>query len=225
MVEWWSGGVVEWWSCGVVELWSGGVVESWKSSAKPVFPILQYSNTPILQYSSFPILQFSKLSWRKITGGPPGHHLVMFHFLMWRERGIVVHCGMGLILFFDGKCAFCAWSVRWVARRDRRGRITYAPLQGSLAVHHGLARHAAENDGTMVVLREGDGRVFLRSDAWFEVIRALGGWWRVLTVLRVLPRWLRDGIYRWIARNRHRLPGRTATCGLPDPLVVKRLRE
>ena len=77
----------------------------------------------------------------------------------------------------------------------------------------------------MVFLREDDDRVFLRSDAWLELVRALGGGWRVLTVLRVVPWWLRDGVYRWIARHRHGFPGQAGTCDLPDPEVLKRLRE
>ena len=132
---------------------------------------------------------------------------------------------MGWVLYFDGECGFCARSVRWVARRDRGGRIAFAPLQGRLAGEHGLARHAANDGGTMVVLREGDGRVFLRSDAWIEVVRALGGGWRVLTILRLVPRPVRDWVYRWIARHRHRFSGVAGTCGLPDPEVVKRLRD
>ena len=132
---------------------------------------------------------------------------------------------MGWVLFFDGECGFCSWSVRWVARRDRRGRISFAPLQGRLAGEHGFAHYAARNGGTMVVLREADGRAFVFSEAWFELARALGGGWRMLAVLRVVPRGLRDWLYRWIARHRHRFPKMADTCDLPDPEVLKRLRD
>ena len=132
---------------------------------------------------------------------------------------------MGWVLFFDGACAFCARSVRWVARWDRRGRIAFAPLQGRLAGKYGLVPHATGDGATMVLLREGDERVFLRSDAFLELVRALGGRWRVLTLLRLVPRPLRDAVYQWIARHRRHLPGGADTCGLPDPELLKRLRE
>ena len=77
----------------------------------------------------------------------------------------------------------------------------------------------------MVVWRESDARAFARSDAWIELARALGGPWRVLLVIRWIPRWLRDGVYGFIARNRHALPGRPVSCRLPDPELAKRLLE
>ena len=75
----------------------------------------------------------------------------------------------------------------------------------------------------MVVLRQSDSRVFLRSDAWIEVARELGGRWRLLLPLRLIPRVLRDAVYRLIGRNRHRLGKLVATCEVPDPELVRRL--
>jgi predicted DCC family thiol-disulfide oxidoreductase YuxK len=126
-------------------------------------------------------------------------------------------------LFFDGGCAFCSRSVRAVARLDKRGRVRFAPLQGELARERGFDRLAAEGDGTMVVVRENDGRVFFRSDAALELGRALGGWWRLAAGFKLVPRPVRDGIYRWIARNRYRFFGRNDVCSLGDPEVEARL--
>lgn len=132
---------------------------------------------------------------------------------------------MTWVLFFDGECAFCSHSVRRVARLDRRGRIAFAPLQGTLAGEAGFSRYADEAAGTMVLLRESDGRVFLRSDALIELARALGGGWRILTVARFIPKSLRDAAYRWVAEHRYWFAGKADTCSLPDPELVKRLRE
>lgn len=132
---------------------------------------------------------------------------------------------MTWVLFFDGQCGLCSHSVRWVARLDRRGRIAFAPLQGKLAGEMGFSKYAAEAAGTMVLLRESDGRFFLRSDALIELARALGGGWRVLTIARFIPKTLRDAVYRWVAGNRYGFAGRADTCSLPDPELVKRLRE
>lgn len=77
----------------------------------------------------------------------------------------------------------------------------------------------------MVLWREADSRSFTRSDAWIEVARALGGPWRVFVLLRWIPRWLRDGVYGFIARNRHAFPGGAEACRMPDPELAKRLRE
>ena len=115
--------------------------------------------------------------------------------------------------------------MRRVARWDRRGRIFFSPLQGELALRHGFSHYADDADGSLVVLREADGKVFTFSDAWLELARALGGGWRVFTLLRVVPRGLRDMVYRWLARHRHRFSGRSDACATPDLEWLKRLRD
>ena len=132
---------------------------------------------------------------------------------------------MTWVLFYDGDCAFCRRSVRRVARWDRRGRVFFASLQGELARHHGLSHYADEADGSLVVLREADGMGFTRSDAVLELARALGGCWRVFTLLRFVPQSLRDAAYRWLARHRHRFADRSASCAVPDPQWARRWRN
>lgn len=130
---------------------------------------------------------------------------------------------MRWVFFFDGDCAFCSQSVRQVVRFDRQERISFAPLQGELAREKGFSKYAAEEGGTMVLLRESDGKIFMHSDGWIELANAIGGWWRILTVTRFIPKPLRDWVYRWVARNRYHFMGKSATCSLPDPAVMKRL--
>jgi predicted DCC family thiol-disulfide oxidoreductase YuxK len=132
---------------------------------------------------------------------------------------------MGWVLFFDGECAFCSKSVRQVVALDKYRRVSFAPLQGKLAAEKGFAKHAAKDGGTMVLLRETDGSVFMKSDALIELAHALGGGWRVMTLARFIPKPLRDSVYGWIANNRYRFMGKSDSCSLPDPEVVRRLRE
>lgn len=130
---------------------------------------------------------------------------------------------MKWVLFFDGDCAFCATSVRRVCDLDKRGVIDFSPLQGELARRHGLDHHADAKEGTMVILREADGAVFLRSDALIELARALGGWCRIGVLGRAVPRCIRDGLYQCLARNRHRFGGSDA-CRMPTPELQQRMR-
>lgn len=132
---------------------------------------------------------------------------------------------MGWILFFDGDCAFCSASVRRVFRADRRGVFRFAPLQGEFSRRRGFGAHASAETGTMVVMREADSRVFLRSDACVEMARALGWPWRLLALARWIPRRPRDAAYGFLARNRRWLPGFTNACDLPHPDLAKRLLE
>lgn len=132
---------------------------------------------------------------------------------------------MKWVLFYDGDCAFCAKSVNRVFDLDRNGVVDFSPLQGELARTHGLTDYADPREGTMVVMREADGAVFLRSEALIELARALGGWSRGLALFgRLVPRVIRDGAYKWIARNRHRFGGGKDACRLPTPEFLARVR-
>jgi len=132
---------------------------------------------------------------------------------------------MKWVLFFDGYCAFCSESVRRAVVLDRHERLAFAPLQGKLAREMGFEKYAAEAGGTMVLLRESDGAVFMRSDALIELARVLGGGWRVMTLARFVPKATRDWVYGWIADNRHRFMGKHEACMLPDAALRKRLRD
>ena len=132
---------------------------------------------------------------------------------------------MKWVLFYDGQCAFCTKSVNRVFDLDRKAVIDFAPLQGDLSRSMDLGKHADVREGTMVVLRESDGAIFLRSDALIELARALGGGFAILAVLaRLVPRVIRDGAYKWFARNRHRFGGGADACRLPTPEFLARVR-
>jgi predicted DCC family thiol-disulfide oxidoreductase YuxK len=132
---------------------------------------------------------------------------------------------MSWVLFFDGDCAFCSRLVRRVVAFDRHQRVFFAPLQGKLAAGLDLSGHAAKTGGTMVLMRESDGRIFTRSDALIELARALGGGWRLTRLARFIPKSLRDTVYGWIADNRYRFVRKNDVCTIGDPEVRKRLRE
>ena len=132
---------------------------------------------------------------------------------------------MGWVLFFDGDCAFCSKSVRQVVRLDKLGKVSLAPLQGALSRKLGLTHYAAPDGGSMVLLRESDGKIFTHSDGPIELARIFGGGWRVLTLARFIPKAIRDVAYQWVARNRYRFMGKSNSCQLPDPAILARLRD
>ena len=132
---------------------------------------------------------------------------------------------MGWVFFFDGDCAFCSRSVRRVMVSDKRRRISFAPLQGKLAASLNFTKYAAATGGTMILLRETDGKIFMKSDALVELASALGGGWQVMALARYIPKTLRDWVYDGIANNRHHLAGKSDSCPLPDPQFLERLRE
>jgi predicted DCC family thiol-disulfide oxidoreductase YuxK len=127
--------------------------------------------------------------------------------------------GVGLagpILLFDGECNLCNGFVQFVLRHERSARIRFASLQsdagGALAKKFGVDTAAAD---TLVFID--DGHAYLRSDGALRLARFLDRPWSAASVLRVVPRPIRDGIYRFVANHRHQWFGKPAECFVPTP--------
>ena len=122
----------------------------------------------------------------------------------------------------DARCALCARGAAWIARNDTASEFTIIPLQsdlgGALLAHYGLD----PADPTTWLFLE-DGRAYTSLDALVRVGARLGRFWKVLSVLRILPRPLQDFLYRAVARNRYRIFGTADLCAIPDPEIRKRL--
>jgi len=122
-------------------------------------------------------------------------------------------------IFYDGDCGLCHRGVRFIMKRDTGGKaFRFAPLTGK-TFSESLPGGLAALPDTMVVQTR-NGRVLLQSSAWAYILHRLGGGWRLLaTLLRAIPRPIRDAVYAWVARVRHRLFSRPVeTCPVASPL-------
>lgn len=120
------------------------------------------------------------------------------------------------VIVFDGVCVLCNGWVRFLLRHDRRGRYIYAAMQAA-AGRALLVQHGLDPDDPVSFLLVETGQAWSDTDAIIRVVTGLGGPWRLAVALRMVPRPLRDRLYRWIARNRYRWFGRHESCLLPPP--------
>lgn len=120
------------------------------------------------------------------------------------------------VILYDGECGLCDRLVQFVLPRDPRGCFRFAPLQSAFARAQLVAAGLPPDDLDTMVLVE-SGRVHVRSSAALRVLRELSWPWPILYPFVLVPRFLRDPVYRFIARNRHRWFARPATCGMPKP--------
>jgi predicted DCC family thiol-disulfide oxidoreductase YuxK len=124
------------------------------------------------------------------------------------------------VLLYDGTCAFCAESVQTVLRYDRRGTLKFAPLHGAFAASVRARHPELASIDSMVWVEPAPGgseRVFVRSAAALRVARYLGGIWRVVLLGRLLPEAVRDALYDFIARHRHRMARPLESCFVVPP--------
>lgn len=114
---------------------------------------------------------------------------------------------------YDGDCAFCSSCARFVERRIPSGAAVVAWQRTDLA-ELGLTPDECEQAVQWV---SPTGKAS-GPDAIARLLLDAGSFWRLPGWLLRLPpvRRVAWPAYRWIARNRHRLPGGTATCSLPQ---------
>jgi predicted DCC family thiol-disulfide oxidoreductase YuxK len=126
------------------------------------------------------------------------------------------------IVFYDGVCGLCDRTVRFVLKRDETRKMYFAPLQGETAKRR--ADLPADLRSIVFVTNFGAAqeRIYFRSDAVLQIFDQLGGFWRVASWLRIIPRPLRDGIYNAVARRRYQWFGKFDECRIPTPEIRAR---
>lgn len=128
----------------------------------------------------------------------------------------------GPLFLFDGHCVLCTGGVARLMRMRRADGLLFASAQSPLGQR--LFADFGE-DPHQTYLLIANGKAFGRSDGYLELCNMLGGPWRVLRLLRFIPRRWRDAAYSLIARNRYDWFGRTDHCALLSPGQRARLRE
>jgi len=109
------------------------------------------------------------------------------------------------ILFFDGECGLCQYSVRLLAGIDYKKRLYFAPLQGLTAQHYVTAELRASLN-TVVFKPAGSRSNKIHSDALLGALKACHCCAGISAHgLQLLPKKWRDAGYYWIAHRRHAL--------------------
>lgn len=120
------------------------------------------------------------------------------------------------IVLFDGVCNLCNGAINFLIDHDKDNLLLFASLQSDFGqvVLKDYGMNINDFD-TFVFLK--DGKMFTRSQGALEVMNVLGGSWSSLYLFRFVPTFLRDGIYKIIAKNRYKLFGQRDACRMPTP--------
>lgn len=127
------------------------------------------------------------------------------------------------VIFFDGVCNLCNASVNFVIDRDAKGEFKFAALQSEYANQQlkkaGLIADLPAQDALAldsIVLLE-NGSWYTKSTAALRIARRLDGAWPLVYSFVIVPKFIRDRIYAWIARKRYNWFGRLDACKIPTP--------
>ena len=129
------------------------------------------------------------------------------------------------LVFFDEECGFCDRTVQWLLKNDDKEQLYFAPLKGEQA-QRVLPQFdfPPELDSIVYVRQSVSGvEAFIYSDAIGEILRVLPIRWSWMRVAWIVPRSIRDMIYRAFAARRIQWFGRVDACRLPDERQADRL--
>jgi len=129
-----------------------------------------------------------------------------------------------LILIFDGVCNLCQSSVNFVIRHDKNGRFQFTSAQSQTGIALQKQHHLNALDSASMVLIK-DGIAYIKSDAAIEIAKHLDGGWKLLAIVKILPKAVRDWGYQKIAANRYNWFGKKDSCMIPSPAIRSRFLE
>ncbi|MET4081619.1 putative DCC family thiol-disulfide oxidoreductase YuxK [Pedobacter sp. UYP30] len=125
------------------------------------------------------------------------------------------------IIFFDGVCNLCNGWVQFVLARDEKKYFKFATLQSDFAKNE-LSRFEVDLDALKSVLLLEDGKLYSKSTAALRITRHLGSGWPILYGFLVVPKFIRNGVYNVVARNRYKWFGKQESCWIPTPELKSR---
>lgn len=118
------------------------------------------------------------------------------------------------IILFDGVCNLCNGTVQFVIKRDESGRFRFASLQSEFGKQVIDKFKIPANLSTFILIEEA--RIYKKSTAALRVARKLVFPWKLLFAFILIPRFIRDAVYNYVARNRFKFFGKRENCWIPS---------
>jgi len=130
--------------------------------------------------------------------------------------------GKALVLF-DGYCNLCNGAVQFILKRDKKNHFYFASLSWPAAEK--VLQNSEELKRIDSILLYDGKAVYTKSSAALKISRHLGGLWLAFGIFWIIPKFLRDVIYNFIARNRYKWFGKKDTCMMPESDVSHRFLD
>ncbi len=127
------------------------------------------------------------------------------------------------VVLFDGVCNYCNAMVNFAIRNDKKAIIKFAPLQ-SEAGKILKEKYRIDPGIDSVILIDND-KVYAYSDAAIRITKYLRWPSKALYALNIVPQFIRQPFYKWVAKNRYKWFGKKESCMIPDATIKARFLE
>lgn len=128
------------------------------------------------------------------------------------------------IILFDGVCNLCNGVVQFIINNDAKGIFKFASLQSDFGQQILSKNNLPTSDFNSFVFFEND-KIFMKSTAALKVLKGLGGKWKMLYVFIIVPKFIRDIAYDFIAKRRYSIWGKIESCMMPTPELKSRFLD
>jgi predicted DCC family thiol-disulfide oxidoreductase YuxK len=125
------------------------------------------------------------------------------------------------ILLFDGVCNLCNGFVQFVIKKDKADKIKFASLQ-SAAGQKLLLRHHLPTTQFQSFVYIKENKIFLKSTAALNLMKDIGGIWKLLYAFIIVPTFIRDFVYSIVAKNRYKWFGKQSSCIMPTKELMNK---
>ena len=125
------------------------------------------------------------------------------------------------IVLFDGICNLCNSGVRFIIKHDKKAIFKFAALQSELGEKL-LTNYQLDTKSMDSFVYIQQGKAYIKSTAALKIAKELKRGWQLFYLFIIVPTIIRDGVYSFVAQNRHRWFGKKESCMIPTPALKAR---
>ena len=127
------------------------------------------------------------------------------------------------IIFYDGLCAMCNRFIRLLIKLDKKEKFLLAPLQGKNGeiLKEEFSKELQGIDSVIFYNK----KVFTKSSAVINILNELGSAYKLAYIFNIIPTFISDSIYDYIARNRFQWFGKLDKCPMPEKKNISRFLD
>jgi len=129
------------------------------------------------------------------------------------------------LILFDGICNLCNSSVNYVIKHDKNNVFMFAPLQSDVGQQIISKHHIDTKKTDSILLYSEENGIDYKSTAALKIAFHLGFPNRLLSVFFIIPTFIRNWGYDYIAKNRYKWYGKKESCMIPTAALKSKFLE